>query len=97
MTQEQVLKRLARSHWRGLSRLLRMAYQEGVDSGRARAHGQGRRGRTIRDDATVAGLIDQIERHFGLDRYAFEIRVVKPRSGRRVPTAALLRSFRRDD
>jgi len=35
-----------------------------------------------------------IERHFGLRRYGFEVRVVNARSGRRVPTAALLRAYR---
>ena len=94
MTQTQALKRLRRSHWRSLERLLRDAYQAGLEAGRARAHGQSRRGRTIRDDATVAGLITLIERHFGLDRYGFEVRVVNVRSGRRVPVAALLRAFR---
>jgi len=97
MTQSQVLKRLRRAHWRGLERMLREAYQEGLEAGRARAHGQSRRGRTIRDDATVGGLIDLIERHFGLDGYGFEVRVVNSHSGRRVPTAALLRRYRRDD
>jgi hypothetical protein len=85
MTQAQALKRLQRAHWRALQRMLKRAYQEGVDAGRARAHGSGRRGRTIRADATVDGLVRLIERHFGLDRYAFEVRIVHAGSGRRVP------------
>jgi hypothetical protein len=85
MTQAQVLRKLNRSHWRSLERLLRRAYQAGLEEGRARAHGSGRRGRTIRADSTVEGLTRQIERHFGLERYAFEVRVVHPGSGRRVP------------
>ena len=59
----------------------------GAQRGHAlRAHGQSRRGRTIRADATVAGLVHLIERHFGLDRYGFQVRVVNARSGRRVST-----------
>ena len=92
MTQEQVLKRIRRSHWKSLELHLKRAYQEGVEEGRARAHGAGRRGRTIRDDATVAGLIRLIEKHFGLDRYAFEVRIVHPQSGRRIPIRDLLRA-----
>src|SRR5207244_3179446 len=64
------------------------------DAGITRAHGQGRRGRTIREDATVAGLMRRIERHFGLDRYGFEVRIVHAGSGRRVPAADLLRKYR---
>ena len=94
MTQAQVLKKLRRSHWRTLERVVRSAYQEGYEAGLARAHGQSRRGRTIRDDARVAGLIDRIQRHFGLDRYGFEIRVVHAGSGRRVPAGDLLRKYR---
>lgn len=85
MTQAQVLRKLKRSHWRSLDRLLRRAYQAGLEEGLARAHGAGRRGRTIRGDSTVEGLTRQIERHFGLKRYAFDVRVVHPGSGRRVP------------
>jgi hypothetical protein len=85
MTQTRTLRQLRRSHWRGLERLLKRAYQEGYDAGLARAHGQGRRGRPIRADATVHGLINQIEAHFGLDRFTFDVRVVHPSSGRRVP------------
>jgi hypothetical protein len=94
MTQAQVLKRIRRAHWRTLERLIREAYQEGVEAGRARAHGQGRRGRTIRADATVAGLIDLIERHFGLERYGFEVRIVHAHSSRRVPTGDQIRRYR---
>jgi hypothetical protein len=97
MTQSQALQKLRRSHWRTLERLLREAYQDGVEAGRKRAHGQGRRGRTIREDATVEGLVDRIERHFGLDRYGFEVRIVNARSKRRVPSAALLRTYRREE
>jgi hypothetical protein len=84
MTQAEALKQLKRSHWRGLERLLRRAYRAGYASGLVRAHGSGRRGRTIRGDSTVEGLVRQIERHFGLRRYTFEVRVVHPESGRRV-------------
>jgi hypothetical protein len=94
MTQSQALKRLRRSHWRGLQRLLVQAYQEGFDAGLSRAHGQGRRGRTIRGDSTVAGLVEQVERHFGLERFAFEVRVVHRESGRRVPATDLIRRYR---
>ncbi len=94
MTQAQLLRRMKRAHWRGLERLVRRAYQEGLEAGLARAHGQRRRGRTIRGDATVAGLVAQVERHFGLDRYAFEVRVVHRGSGRRVPAGDLIRRYR---
>ena len=94
MTQAQTLKKLQRDHWRKLQRLLRQAYQEGVDAGRARAHGQGRRGRTIRADSTVQGLVRRIERHFGLERYGFEVSIRHAASGRRVPGADLLRKYR---
>lgn len=97
MTQSQVLKKIKRSHWRSLERALRLAYQEGFEAGLARAHGQGRRGRTIRADATVAGLVRLIERHFGLDRYAFEVRVVHRSSKKRVPARDLLRKYRSED
>ncbi len=93
MTQTQVLKRLRRTHWIELEELLKKAYKEGVDAGLARAHGQRRRSRPIRDDATANGLIRQIERHFGLDRFAFEVRVVHPGSGRRVPGGDELRRY----
>ena len=72
MTQTQMLRKLKTRHWRLLQGLLKQAYREGFEAGLARAHGQGRRGRTIRADATVEGLQRLIERHFGLDRYAFE-------------------------
>ena len=93
MTQTDVLKRLKRAHWRLLERLLKQAYQEGFDAGLARAHGQGRRGRTIRGDATVDGLVRRVERHFGLGRYGFEVRVVHGGSGRRVPSGDQLRKY----
>ena len=94
MTQAQTLRRLRRSHWRGLSTLVKRGYQEGFDAGVTRSHGQGRRGRTVRADATVAGLVRLIERHFGLDRYGFEVRIVHGGSGRRVPASDLLRKYR---
>ena len=97
MTQARILGRLRRRHWRSLEGLVRDAYQEGVEAGLSRAHGQRRRGRTIRADATVEGLIRQIERHFGLDRYGFEVRIVSGASGRRVPAARLLRTYRVPD
>ena len=93
MTQTQALKRLRRSHWTELEELLKEAYREGVEAGLARAHGQRRRARPIRDDATANGLIRLIERHFGLDRFAFEIRVVHRGSGRRVPGDDRLRRY----
>lgn len=86
MTQTQVLRKLQRTHWRSLERLAKKAYQAGFEAGLARARGQSRRGRTIRADATVEGLLRRIDRHFGLDRYGFEVRVVHPGSGRRVPS-----------
>ncbi|MFI5370234.1 MAG: hypothetical protein ACHQ52_01660 [Candidatus Eisenbacteria bacterium] len=97
MTQRQMLQRLRRAQWRALERMLRRAYQEGFEAGLSRAHGQGRRGRTIRGDATVQGLVDRIERHFGLGRYGFEVRVVHGGSGRRVPAADRLDRHRLPD
>lgn len=94
MIQEQVLKKLRRRHWRSLEELVRDAYREGMEAGLARAHGQRRRGRTVRGDATVDGLVRLIGEHFGLDRYAFEVRVVHPGSGRRVPAGDLIRKYR---
>ena len=94
MTQTATLQKLRRRQWQSIQALLRQAYHEGFEAGIARAHGQGRRGRTIRGDATVAGLVDQIERHFGLERYNFEVRVVHRGSGRRVPAADLLQKYR---
>lgn len=96
-TQAQSIRQLRRAQWRALERLLRRAYQDGVEAGTARAHGQGRRGRTIRADASVAGLVQRIERHFGLDRYGFEVRIVHAKSGRRVPATDLLGKYRRTD
>ena len=95
MTQRQTLQRFKRAQWRSLERMLRRAYQEGFQAGLVRAHGQGRRGRNIRGDATVQGLIDRIDGHFGLERYGFEIRVVDAGSGRRVPAADRLDRHRR--
>ena len=94
MKQTQVLKKIRRTQWRGLERVIRQAYQAGYEAGLARAHGTGRRGRTIRGDATVAGLVRQMERHFGLERYGFEVRVVHARSGRRVPVGDQIRKYR---
>jgi hypothetical protein len=94
MTQAQTVRRLQRAHWRAIQKLIKRAYQEGVEAGIARSHGQGRRGRTIRGDATVAGLVNRIGRHFGLDRYGFEVRIVHGSSGRRVPASDLLRRYR---
>jgi len=94
MTQTQVLKKLQRIHWRTLISHLKRSYQEGYEAGLARAHGQGRRGRTIRGDCTVNGLVRLVERHFGLKRYGFEVRVVHASSGRRVPGADLLLKYR---
>ena len=91
MTQAQSLKKLRRAHWRGFEQLLKQAYRDGYEAGLARAHGQSRRGRTIRADATVEGLVRAIERHFGLERYGFEVRVVHASSGRRVPSSDLIR------
>src|SRR5437867_3292161 len=95
MTQSKTLKTLKRTQWRALERVVRRAYREGFEAGLARAHGLGRRGRTIRADATVEGLVRRIERHFGLDRYGFEVRVVHASSGRRVPSGDLLRKYRK--
>jgi len=94
MTQSQVLKKLKRAHWRSLERMLRKAFQEGFEAGIARARGLGRRGRTVRGDATVEGLVRLIERHFGLERYGFEVRIVHAGSGRRVPAGDELRKYR---
>lgn len=96
MTQANMLKRMKRAHWRAIERLVREAYAEGYEAGLARAHGMGRRGRTIRGDATVEGLVKIIERHFGLDRYGFEVRVVHGASGRRVASTDELRKYRVD-
>ena len=97
MTQKEAVRRLKRAHGTALDRLLRRAYQEGREAGLLRAHGQGRRGRAIRGDATVQGLIDRIEEHFALDRYGFEVRVVHSGSRRRVPGRDLLRKYRTED
>src|SRR5258705_10270010 len=55
MTQTQAVKQLLRAQRRSLVRSLKQAYKEGFEAGLARAHGAGRRGRTIRGDATVDG------------------------------------------
>lgn len=94
MTQTRTLQKLKRGHWRALEHLLKQAYQDGFEAGLARAHGLGRRGRTIRADAKVEGLVRIIERHFGLDRYGFEVRIVHAGSGRRVPSGDPLRRYR---
>ena len=97
MTQTRTLRELRRSHWRGLERLFKRAYPEGYEAGLMRAHGQTRRGRTIRGDATIDALIRQIKDHFGLERFAFEVRVVHASSGRRVSGGDELRRYLVDD
>ena len=97
MTQTQLLRKLHRAHLRGLRRIVKRAFKEGYEAGLARAHGQGRRGRTIRGDATVAGLERRIARHFGLDRYGFEVIVVHAGSKKRVPARDMLRRYRLED
>ena len=94
MTQRETLKKLRRAHLRSLEQALRQAYQRGFDAGLTRARGQGRRGRTIRGDSTVDGLVRQIERHFGLDRYGFQVRIVHAASGRRVGAGDRLQKYR---
>jgi len=94
MTRTQLLKKLRRQHWKSLEALARSAWEEGFRAGEERAHGAGRRGRTVRADATIAGLERLIERHFGLERYAFEVRVVHRSSGRRVAAMDLLSRYR---
>ncbi len=93
MTEREVRRKLMRQYLRSVDQLVKAAYQEGVEEGIARAHGQGRRGRTIREDATVAGLVELIKEHFGLKRYKFEVRVAHS-SGRRVPDLDLLRKYK---
>jgi hypothetical protein len=90
MTQTQALKKLQRFHWRALQRLLKRSYQEGFEAGLTRAHGLGRRGRTIRADATIDGLVRRIESHFGLGRYGFRVIVTHAGSKKRVPARDLL-------
>jgi len=97
MTQTQLLKKLHRANWRALQRLCKQAYREGFEAGLARAHGQGRRGRTIRGDSTVEGLVRRVELHFGLKRYGFEVIVVHKGSKKRVPARDLLRRYRVED
>ena len=97
MTQSQTLRKLKLRNWRSLERIVKQAYREGVEAGTARARGQGRRGRTIRADATVDGLLRRIERHFGLERFGFEVRVVHAASGRRIPATDLLAKYLRPE
>jgi hypothetical protein len=97
VTQREALKKARKSYWRSLEKVVKQAYQEGKDDGIAQAHGQGRRGRTIRKDATVEGLIRLIEEHFGLDRYKFEIRVVHPGSNIRVAASHPLSKYRAEE
>src|SRR5512141_21684 len=53
VTQAQTLRKLHRTWRRQLEKLLKEAYEEGRTAGLARAHGLGRRGRTIREDTKV--------------------------------------------
>lgn len=94
MTQTRAVQRLHRSWKRQLERLLKEAYQDGFEAGGVRAHGRSRRGRTVRADTKVEGLVRLIARHFSLDRYAFEVRIVHGRSGRRLPADDLIRKYR---
>jgi hypothetical protein len=94
MAETQTLKKLKRTHWRSIEGLLKSAYREGLDAGIARARGQSRRGRTIREDATVGGLVRRIESHFGLDRYGFEVRIVHKRSRRAVTASDQIVKYR---
>jgi hypothetical protein len=94
MTQREALARFKRANWRAFERLLKHAYREGYEAGLRRAHGAGRRGRTIRADATVEGLLRLVEKHFGLERYAFDVRVVHKGSRRHVPMRDLLARYR---
>ena len=94
MTQARTIAKLQRQWRRQLEHLLKQSYQEGVEAGLARAHGLGRRGRTIRADTKVEGLVRLIEQHFSLDRYSFEVRIVHGKSGRRLPAEDLIRKYR---
>src|SRR5262245_21428798 len=94
MTETQTLKKLKRAHWRSIEGLLKEAYRHGLEAGVLRARGQSRRGRTIREDATIGGLVRRIEGHFGLDRYGFEVRIVHKRSRRAVPAHDHLVKYR---
>lgn len=93
MTEREVRRMLMRQYLRKIDQLMKDAYEAGVEAGVVRAHGQGRRGRTIREDATVAGLVDLIKDHFGLARYKFDVRIVHA-SGRRVPDLDHLRKYK---
>lgn len=97
MTQSQTLRKLKLRQWRAMEKLLKQAYREGFEAGLTRARGQGRRGRTIRADATVEGLLRRIERHFGLERFGFEVRVVHAGSGRRVPSSDQLVKYLQEE
>lgn len=97
MTQSQTVRNLKQRQMRALERMFKEAYKDGFEAGLIRAHGQGRRGRTIRADATVEGLLKRIERHFGLARFGFEVRVVHAESGRRVPASDLLARYRLEE
>jgi len=94
MKQKQALARLKRAHWRGFETYLRRAYQEGFEAGFEHAHGLRRRGRPIRGDATVEGLIARVVEHFGLDRYAVDVRVVHKGSRKHVPMRDQLERYR---
>jgi hypothetical protein len=96
MKSSKVMSRLQREHWRALKGFFNEAYREGFEAGLARAGGTRRQGRTVRDDATVEGLVRLVEAHFGLDRYTFEVRIVHP-SGRRLPAGDHLRKYRVKD
>jgi len=87
------MKKLQHAYSSAVGDLLKQAYQDGRQAGLAQAHGQSRRGRTIRGDATVEGLVRRIEEHFGLDRYGFEVRIVHAGSGRRVAGRDLIRKY----
>ena len=93
----QSLRKARQSQWRGLEKLLRRSYEEGFMAGEVRAHGAGRRGRTVRADATVSGLVALIEKHFGLDRDGFEIRIVHAGSGRRVAASDRIGRYRLEE
>src|SRR5262249_19814317 len=68
MRQADSVKRHWRAWGRTFEKLLVKAYQDGLKEGIRRAHGDRRRGRSIRADATAEGLVRRIEEHFHLDR-----------------------------
>jgi hypothetical protein len=94
MTETKTLRKLKRAHWRSIEGLLKQAYRDGFEAGVQKARGQSRRGRTIRGDATVGGLVRRIDSHFGLDRYGFEVRIVHKRSRRAVPAQDQIVKYR---